>query len=89
MSTKNAWYFDHGFWGNTKYYTWCVTEINKPNETFTKQFNLFRKTAYDNRLPKHINVLGGEACVWTELIDKNNLGLLKKDLFIRSAATHY
>ncbi|XP_031632217.1 chitooligosaccharidolytic beta-N-acetylglucosaminidase [Contarinia nasturtii] len=53
MSTKNAWYFDHGFWGNTAYYTW--------------------KTAYDNRLPKHNNVLGGEACVWTELIDEHNL----------------
>lgn len=55
ISTKNAWYFDHGFWGSTKYYNW--------------------KTAYDNRLPQHKGVLGGEVCVWTELIDENNLGL--------------
>lgn len=54
MSTKNAWYFDHGFWGITRFYTW--------------------KNAYDNRLPLHRGVLGGEACVWSELIDGNNLG---------------
>lgn len=22
ISTKNAWYLDHGFWGNTVYYKW-------------------------------------------------------------------
>lgn len=54
MSTKDAWYFDHGFWGQTRYYTW--------------------KMAYRNRLPRDRNVLGGEACVWTELIDRNSLG---------------
>lgn len=56
MSTKDAWYFDHGFWGQTRYYTW--------------------KVAYKNRLPRDRNVLGGEACVWSELIDRNSLGNL-------------
>lgn len=57
QSTKNAWYFDHGFWGNTAYYTW--------------------RTAYNNRISRHEGVLGGEACVWTELIDQNSLGKVK------------
>lgn len=29
MSTKNAWYFDHGFWGITKYYNWKIAYLNK------------------------------------------------------------
>lgn len=29
MSTKNAWYFDHGFWGITKYYNWKTVYQNK------------------------------------------------------------
>lgn len=29
MSTKNAWYLDHGFWGHTKYYTWQHVYYNR------------------------------------------------------------
>lgn len=29
VSTKNAWYFDHGFWGNTKFYNWKTVYQNK------------------------------------------------------------
>lgn len=54
MSTKNAWYFDHGFWGRTPYYQW--------------------QKVYENELPTDPGILGGEACVWSELIDTNNLG---------------
>lgn len=55
MSTKNAWYFDHGFWGQTLYYQW--------------------RKVYENRIPAVRGVLGGEACVWTEIIDENILGI--------------
>lgn len=53
VSTKDAWYFDHGFWGQTAYYTWA--------------------RAYDNRILRERGVLGGEACVWSELIDGQTL----------------
>ncbi|XP_017780356.1 PREDICTED: chitooligosaccharidolytic beta-N-acetylglucosaminidase [Nicrophorus vespilloides] len=49
ISTKNAWYLDHGFWGNTKYYTW--------------------RNVYENRLINHRNVIGGEVCMWGELVN--------------------
>lgn len=29
MSTKNAWYLDHGFWGTTKYYSWKTAYLNR------------------------------------------------------------
>ncbi|XP_029723474.2 chitooligosaccharidolytic beta-N-acetylglucosaminidase [Aedes albopictus] len=29
VSTKNAWYFDHGFWGVTNYYNWRKVYNNK------------------------------------------------------------
>lgn len=53
ISTKNAWYLDHGFWGTTPYYNW--------------------RTVYQNTLPDHPNVLGGEACMWGEYVDGNSL----------------
>lgn len=34
MSTKNAWYFDHGFWGNTKYYNWKTVYANMLPRSF-------------------------------------------------------
>lgn len=57
MSTKNAWYLDHGFWGSTSYYTW--------------------RTVYQNRLPRHEGVLGGETCMWSEYVDGNSIGNFK------------
>ncbi|XP_044737430.1 chitooligosaccharidolytic beta-N-acetylglucosaminidase [Chrysoperla carnea] len=52
VSTKNAWYLDHGYWGgNNPYYKW--------------------PTVYHNRIPRHANVLGGEACMWSEYVDDN------------------
>ncbi|KAF5294923.1 hypothetical protein FQR65_LT10635 [Abscondita terminalis] len=53
VSTKDAWYLDHGFWGTTQYHGWRVS--------------------YSNKLPKHLNVLGGEVCMWGELVDENTL----------------
>ncbi|KAL3275102.1 hypothetical protein HHI36_019873 [Cryptolaemus montrouzieri] len=29
ISTKNAWYLDHGFWGTTQYYDWKTVYDNK------------------------------------------------------------
>ncbi|GJQ68253.1 hypothetical protein Trydic_g16861 [Trypoxylus dichotomus] len=53
MSTKNAWYLDHGFWGSTPYYPW--------------------RDVYRNQLPAHKGVLGGEVCMWGELVDDSNI----------------
>ncbi|KAK5642308.1 hypothetical protein RI129_008475 [Pyrocoelia pectoralis] len=53
VSTKDAWYLDHGFWGVTEYHGWRIV--------------------YQNRLPKHENVLGGEVCMWGELVDEHDI----------------
>lgn len=29
ISTKDAWYLDHGFWGNTQYHTWRTGYTNR------------------------------------------------------------
>lgn len=29
MSTKDAWYLDHGFWGSTTYYKWSKVYDNR------------------------------------------------------------
>ena len=69
MSTKNAWYFDHGFWGPHPYYTW--------------------RHVYANTILKNDHVLGGEACVWGELIDGNTLGTgLDFILFLNKLIIH-
>ncbi|KAL5274875.1 hypothetical protein ACFFRR_001113 [Megaselia abdita] len=31
ISTKNAWYLDHGFWGKTKFYNWNTVYDNEIN----------------------------------------------------------
>ncbi|XP_030380711.1 chitooligosaccharidolytic beta-N-acetylglucosaminidase [Scaptodrosophila lebanonensis] len=56
ISTKDAWYLDHGFWGSTKYYNWLK--------------------AYNNPMPQGTRpgqVLGGEACMWSEYVDQNSV----------------
>nr|XP_023013669.1 chitooligosaccharidolytic beta-N-acetylglucosaminidase isoform X1 [Leptinotarsa decemlineata] len=55
VSTKDAWYLDHGFWGTTQYYNWKKVYENK---------------VYDY---SHEAVLGGEVCMWGELVDDSNV----------------
>lgn len=49
MSTKNAWYLDHGFWGRTQYHSWRDAYNNRipttvfpfyPNYIFIRSFFL-------------------------------------------------
>ncbi|XP_017871691.1 PREDICTED: chitooligosaccharidolytic beta-N-acetylglucosaminidase [Drosophila arizonae] len=59
ISTKDAWYLDHGFWGNTQYYNWRkvydnALPIDAPNN-------------------QKRQVLGGEVCMWSEYVDQNSL----------------
>ncbi|KAJ3661457.1 hypothetical protein Zmor_005852 [Zophobas morio] len=52
-STKDTWYLDHGFWGNTVYHNWRVV--------------------YNNKIPTASGTLGGEVCMWGELVDDSSV----------------
>lgn len=60
ISTKDAWYLDHGFWGNTRYYNWRKVYDNVLP---------VGQAAGNVR-----QVLGGEVCMWSEYVDQNSLG---------------
>lgn len=53
MATRDTWYLDHGFWGDTAYHKWSQ--------------------AYNSQLIGSPGVVGGEAAMWGELVDENNL----------------
>ncbi|KAH8276665.1 hypothetical protein KR044_007626, partial [Drosophila immigrans] len=57
ISTKDAWYLDHGFWGSTNYYNWRKVYDNPLPLGSSHQ-------------PQ---VLGGEVCMWSEYVDQNSL----------------
>ncbi|XP_060661737.1 chitooligosaccharidolytic beta-N-acetylglucosaminidase [Drosophila nasuta] len=60
ISTKDAWYLDHGFWGNTKYYNW--------RKVYDNPLPLASLSG-----PQGRQVLGGEVCMWSEYVDQNSL----------------
>ncbi|KAH8386448.1 hypothetical protein KR093_000607, partial [Drosophila rubida] len=60
ISTKDAWYLDHGFWGSTKYYNWRKVYDNT--------------LPLGSGSPQLRQVLGGEVCMWSEYVDQNALG---------------
>ena len=41
MSTKNAWYLDHGFWGKTQYHSWRDAYNNRIPRTVSSFFFSF------------------------------------------------
>lgn len=57
ISTKDAWYLDHGFWGSTNYYNW------------RKVYDNVLPVAHGQVR----QVLGGEVCMWSEYVDQNSL----------------
>ncbi|XP_030563037.1 chitooligosaccharidolytic beta-N-acetylglucosaminidase [Drosophila novamexicana] len=59
ISTKDAWYLDHGFWGSTSYYNWRKVYDNA--------------LPLDPRRGQERQVLGGEVCMWSEYVDQNSL----------------
>lgn len=38
ISTKDAWYLDHGFWGTTKYHSWRDAYTNQIPRSVSPQF---------------------------------------------------
>ncbi|KRF82242.1 uncharacterized protein Dvir_GJ18889, isoform B [Drosophila virilis] len=59
ISTKDAWYLDHGFWGSTSYYNWRKVYDNA--------------LPLDPHRGQERQVLGGEVCMWSEYVDQNSL----------------
>ncbi|EDV91695.1 chitooligosaccharidolytic beta-N-acetylglucosaminidase [Drosophila grimshawi] len=67
ISTKDAWYLDHGFWGSTSYYNW--------RKVYDNALPVAPRAA-SNQLPQvqqAAQVLGGEVCMWSEYVDQNSL----------------
>ncbi|XP_034483673.1 chitooligosaccharidolytic beta-N-acetylglucosaminidase isoform X3 [Drosophila innubila] len=59
ISTKDAWYLDHGFWGSTNYYSW--------RKVYDNVLPIARGGGQVRQ------VLGGEVCMWSEYVDQNSL----------------
>ncbi|KAK7793332.1 hypothetical protein R5R35_003067 [Gryllus longicercus] len=57
LTHKDAWYLDHGFWGQTSYYRW-KTAYNARMPTVGRTSN---------------QLLGGETAMWGELVDEQTL----------------